>query len=318
MKFLAGSSLVALVLGSTEVLAGSFKISDTFIGSSFLTGFKHEAIGDPTHGRVNYVDQATATRLNLTYTNSNTLVIRSDYTTKLNSGGAGRNSVRLLSNKQWGTSVTVLDVRHMPVGCGTWPAFWTVGNNWPNGGEIDIIEGVNDQGPNLSSLHTSSGCTMPASRSQTGTTTSTNCDANVNGNEGCGVRYTKASSYGPSLNSAGGGWFAMERSPSGILVWHWARNESPPNEVRSGTGTINTDTWGTPVARFPNTQCDLNSKFAAHNIVINLTLCGDWAGNASVYSQSGCPGSCVDYVNNNPGAFVNAYWDIASVRVYTP
>lgn len=24
-----------------------------------------------------------------------------------------------------------------------------------------------------------------------------------------------------------------------------------------------------------------------------------------------------DYVNNNPSAFSNAYWDVASVRVYT-
>lgn len=65
---------------------------------------------------------------------------------------------------------------------------------------------------------------------------------------------------------------------------------------------------------------------------------GDWAGNASVYSSSGCPSTCVSeymfiailmetenvltnlslvgYVNSNPSAFKNAYWDIASLRVY--
>ena len=58
----------------------------------------------------------------------------------------------------------ILDLAHMPEGCGTWPAFWTVTRGaWPAGGEIDIIEGVNDQGPNLSSLHTTPYCDMPAS-----------------------------------------------------------------------------------------------------------------------------------------------------------
>ena len=31
----------------------------------------------------------------------------------------------------------------MPTGCGTWPAYWLCGENWPYKGEIDIIEGVN-------------------------------------------------------------------------------------------------------------------------------------------------------------------------------
>jgi beta-glucanase (GH16 family) len=36
----------------------------------------------------------------------------------------------------------------MPAGCGTWPAFWLVNddpNRWPYDGEIDIVEGVNEQ-----------------------------------------------------------------------------------------------------------------------------------------------------------------------------
>ena len=43
------------------------------------------------------------------------------------------------------------------VGYRTWPAVWEVGANWPNGGEIDIVEGVNNVVPNQSTLHTSSG-----------------------------------------------------------------------------------------------------------------------------------------------------------------
>jgi hypothetical protein len=57
----------------------------------------------------------------------------------------------------------------MPQGCGTWPATWEVEeNNWPLGGEVDIVEGVNDVGPNSATLHTSPGCTMPGNRAMLG------------------------------------------------------------------------------------------------------------------------------------------------------
>ena len=44
----------------------------------------------------------------------------------------------------------------------------TATSNWPALGEIDIIEGVNDQSPNAATLHTTAGCTQPATRDQTG------------------------------------------------------------------------------------------------------------------------------------------------------
>ena len=57
----------------------------------------------------------------------------------------------------------------MPEGCATWPAAWeTLEADWPSSGEVDIIEGVNDEDPNASTLHTTSGCTMPSNRDMTG------------------------------------------------------------------------------------------------------------------------------------------------------
>lgn len=35
----------------------------------------------------------------------------------------GRKSVRVTSHKAYNTGLVVLDVAHMPEGCGTWPAF---------------------------------------------------------------------------------------------------------------------------------------------------------------------------------------------------
>lgn len=46
----------------------------------------------------------------------------------------------------------------------TWPAVWEVGDNWPHKGEIDILEGVNDKGPNAVTLHTNAGKPGKASR----------------------------------------------------------------------------------------------------------------------------------------------------------
>ncbi|KAL0062788.1 hypothetical protein AAF712_010326 [Marasmius tenuissimus] len=309
-------SLLGLLLLLPSVLAASYSQQDNIVGSGFNDAFNYEAISDPTHGRVNYVDGNTARSQNLTFAGSDSFILRADFRSTLSPSGPGRNSVRLASKKTYTGGVMIFNMRHMPQGCGTWPAVWTVGSNWPNNGEVDILEGVNDQGTNQGTLHTNAGCTMPDSRSQTGTSLKNNCDVAATNNEGCGVKFTDNRSYGPSFNAAGGGWYAMERTNSAIKIWFWSRNDgNVPAEVRNGAGSINTDSWGTPVANFPSTSCPISSKFGPHNIVINLTFCGDWAG--SVYGNSGCPSSCVDYVNNNPSAFQNAYFDFAWIKTYS-
>ncbi|RDX45720.1 laminarinase [Lentinus brumalis] len=307
--------LIALAAVAAPALAATYSQADSFSGQGFLSGFTHQAIPDPTHGRVNYVDQGTAVANNLTFASSDTFVIRADDTTVLSASGPGRNSVRLQSNKQYTTHVSVWNIRHMPQGCATWPAVWEVGADWPNQGEIDILEGVNDVAPNQATLHTNAGCTMPDGRSQTGNSVGNNCDVAATGNSGCGVQATSANSYGPGFNSAGGGFYAMERTNSFIKVWFWSRTAGNiPSDVLNGAASVNTDNWGTPFAFFPSTSCDIDSHFGPHNIIINLTLCGDWAG--AVFGADGCPGDCVSYVNQNPSAFSNAYFDIAWLKVY--
>jgi len=300
-------------------LAGAYSLTDNHIGADFLSTFMHEAIADPTNGRVNYVDQATAVRLNLTYAQGNTLVLRADSTSTLNPSGPGRNSVRIRSQKTYTTHVAVFDIAHMPEGCGTWPAAWeTSENDWPNLGEVDILEGVNNLSPNAATLHTNANCNMPASRDQSGNPTSNVCDVVASGNTGCGVQFTKPDNYGPSFNANGGGFYAMERTNSFVKVWFWGRSEgSIPGDLKNGATSVNTDTWGQPSAFFPNTQCDISSHFGPNNVIINLTFCGDWAGIPSIFNGAGCPGDCATFVNQNPGAFANAYWQINAVRIYT-
>ncbi|KAI0260952.1 2 beta-glucan [Gloeopeniophorella convolvens] len=314
MKFISPSAVALSLFLAGGARAATYNVADTFQGSSFFSDFSFISEADPTHGRVNYVTQSQAQSLGLATVSGNSFTLRADDTTVLSASGPGRNSFRIQSNKQYDTHVSVFNVQHMPQGCGTWPAIWELGDNWPNGGEVDIVEGVNDQVPNASTLHTSSGCTMPASRSETGNPTGGDCNAADNGNAGCGVQTDGANNYGPAFNNNGGGFYAMERTGSFVKVWFWARNGNVPSDVASGSGSVNTDNWGTPTAYFPNTQCDIDSHFGPANIVINLTFCGDWAGN--VYGNSGCPSTCIDYVNNNPGAFSNAYFELDWIKVY--
>ena len=71
--------------------------------------------------------------------------MKSDSTNIVPDNARGRDSIRINSKEAFLDSIIVLDIKHMPVGCGTWPAFWTLSQAgpWPQGGEIDIIEGGN-------------------------------------------------------------------------------------------------------------------------------------------------------------------------------
>lgn len=90
----------------------------------------------------------------------------------------------------------------------------------------------------------------------------------------------------------------MERTSTYIKVWFWPRNSrSVPEQIKSCGSVVDTRTWGTPFASFVNDSCDIDSHFGPENIIINLTFCGDWAGNADVYAASKCPSTCVGEYN---------------------
>jgi hypothetical protein len=100
-------------------------------------------------------------------------IMKIDTTPKIS---GNRKSVRLHGNLVFTGGLVLMDAVHMPVGCATWPAWWQNGPNWPVGGEIDILEGVNNFKINQVSVHTDNGCTMPNDQWQSGYKTTGNFD----------------------------------------------------------------------------------------------------------------------------------------------
>ncbi|EMD33563.1 glycoside hydrolase family 16 protein [Gelatoporia subvermispora B] len=315
-------STLASLLSATYVQAATYSLHQNNVGTDFLSNFVWETTENPSGGRVAYTTQSDALSANLTYAHGDTFIMRVDDTTTLSASDAGRKSVRIKSNEQYTTHVAVFDIRHMPQGCGTWPAIWEVDDTVGVAhGEVDIIEGVNDLSPSYSTMHTPNTCTMPTTgRNQKGTAVGNDCSSTTtqsDGNNGCSVSSPYSSTYGPTFNADGGGWFVVERTSSAVSIWFWERGDGTvPAAVSGGASTIDTGSWSTtPIAYFPSSStCDLSTNLQSHNIIINTMLCGPWAG--SRYSASGCPGTCIDYVNSNPSAFSNAYWDFAALRVY--
>lgn len=83
------------------------------------------------------------------------------YLTTASTPKGPRESIRLEGKRRFNRGLFIIDVRHMPSGCGLWPAFWLTDEaNWPVNGEIDIVEGVNYQSEAKTALHTTKHCDM--------------------------------------------------------------------------------------------------------------------------------------------------------------
>ncbi|EJU02026.1 glycoside hydrolase family 16 protein [Dacryopinax primogenitus] len=290
--------------------APSWVVVDVFQGEGFFDEFVFYDLPDPTHGQVNYVNKTAALSRGLVYvTPDNKAVMTVDNHTDLPLG-ENRDSVRIQSIKSYTGGLFLLDVEHAPWGCGVWPALWTVGANWPLGGEIDIYEGVNLGTHNQVTFHTEPNCTYTQGVNQTGAIIGRDCDAFVNDNSGCGITDPSQTSFGEPLNNLGGGVFAMQWDDNGIFAWFFHRSSVPPDITN---GDPQPSGWGYPTALLSPAGCNPWLYFNSHSIVFDITLCGDWAGSA--YSSSGCPGSCETQVMKGAN-FVNASWVVNSLIVF--
>ncbi|KAI0793293.1 concanavalin A-like lectin/glucanase domain-containing protein [Abortiporus biennis] len=305
-----------------------WKLKQSYQGSTFFDGWDFFVGADPTQGQVTYVDQNTAQSANLVEINSaGNAIMRVETTPQVQ---VTRQSVRITTTDTYTGGLVIMDSVHMPTGCGTWPAFWSNGPNWPAGGEIDIVEGVNDYTLNQATIHTNVGCTLantPAGSNQFAfqgnLVSGTNCAASQTSNEGCGVRGTQVNSFGSDFNDNGGGVYAMKWDTTGISVYFFPRN-SIPSDITSNAPQPSS--WGTPMANWPASGCSPFEFFYTHSAIFDTTLCGDWA--SAVWSAAGVTGqeqscaqrtgvaTCEEFIRNNGADFAQAYWEVKSVKIY--
>ncbi|EIW71075.1 hypothetical protein M231_03526 [Tremella mesenterica] len=306
------------------VRAATYPLIESWSGNGFMNGFKYpvETYDNTTNGDVFW---ATAANTSLIYvTSAGTVVLKVDNTTVV-PYNEKRYTPKLLSKTQYAAgTVFVMDLIHMPYGCSVWPALWTQGNDWPKGGEIDIMEGINQQTTNQIALHTNtSTCTQSSSTSFSGTAGWNDCSIETNNDSGCIVNDTRTDSYGAAFAQAGGGVFIAEFSDDAISVWFLTRSDVPSN-LSVSSNSIDTSTLGEAAAIYSSSTCSISNNFSPQTLTIDITLCGAWAGLASVLEQT-CPplsGTATCYttyvINQDPGTtYANAYFEFNYINIFS-
>mmetsp|Transcript_9988 Transcript_9988/g.16584 ORF Transcript_9988/g.16584 Transcript_9988/m.16584 type:complete len:397 (+) Transcript_9988:616-1806(+) len=237
-----------------------------------------------------------------------------------------RESVRLEGKRRFNRGLFIIDLRHMPAGCGVWPAFWLTDEaNWPVNGEIDIVEGVNYQSVAKTALHTTKECKMddiPQGVKTGGWDEAVGIPNRKTGipdmtlryakdcfvynphqwlNQGCVAVDTDGGSLGVPLNRKGGGVFVLEWDPvfKHMRTWVFTPHTKVPENLRQTINTAssvnpedrvrpNPDLWPLPYGYFAiGDGTDCPaSHFRNMRLVFNLAFCGSVAGNRY---QMDCP-----------------------------
>ncbi|KAK7745382.1 hypothetical protein SLS53_002878 [Cytospora paraplurivora] len=324
----------ALLTAGQLAAAAIYTLQDNYDKTNFFDEFEFFSEADPTNGFVQYQDATSASSLGLAGYNEDAIYLGADHTTK--NPANGRASTRVYSKKTYTQMLLVADVVHMPVGCGTWPALWSYGSDWPTQGEIDIIEGVNSQPSNEITLHTDGVCTMTQGKSSASTKFAATADCSAgDGSTGCPQKTESKNNFGKGLNAGGGGIYAMLWDHEAISVYLFPRNSTMADTLSGGgnntvlsssssvsAAEIDPSSFGTPLATFVGGGgCDIAERFQQHTVTINTDFCGSWAGSDEVWAAddecSAKADTCEDYVASNPDAFVDAYWLFNSIKVYT-
>ncbi|KAJ7800330.1 glycoside hydrolase family 16 protein [Mycena olivaceomarginata] len=302
------SSLVSLV--------SCYNIVDNFSGLTFFDNWDFYGNYDNlTLGDVVWLSEADAFTQELALVNAaGNVIIKVDNFSNV-PFNQKRNSVRITTKASYSLgSLWIIDAVHLPFGCSVWPSIWTMGPTWPAGGEIDIIEGINLQTANQVALHTTTGCLHTTPPEQKGTSSVVDCSEA----SGCLVGETSPNSYQSGFAAAGGG-FGLRN----LTILGASRPNVPASITQStATSSIDLSDWGPPSASYVNSTCAIENFFGPQKMVIDITLCGEYAGLPDKYLETcaghGPTGICYNDNVVGPGNnYDDAYFELKSVRAYT-
>ncbi|KAJ7931205.1 glycoside hydrolase family 16 protein [Mycena leptocephala] len=310
---------------STGTSNEGWKLTKKLEGQTFLDFFNYDSNTNDNGGVAQYVN---GVKEGLAYTSGDQVILAVDTAEDV----AARNSLRMVSKTTFNAkdmNLFIFDIAHMPAVCGTWPAVWFTGANWPYDGEIDVVEGVSLYDQNIYSVHTGSGCSISDSAVSSMTkvkivqTDGTNCDANANP-AGCGFTDQQTSTFGPGFNSAGGGVFALQFDTTGIKMWFF-QSGSVPGDISSLAP--NPSSWGAPRMSVPTSNCSPTTYFNDLMMVVDTNLGGTFTeGVWGVDGAGGQATSCktktgvdtaAEYVKSHGSEFGDAaQWKINGFYIY--
>jgi len=253
-----------------------------------------------------------------------------------------RHAVNIHTNKAWDPDagfVAVLHYKHVPFGCGVWPGFWAMNSDslWPNGGELDILEYANDERSKVS-FHTGHDCRLDLAKIErckppgSGRSYGSQCMTNY---------FKRMLGCLPGQKRLSGADFA--RSPGAVIlewtsdhisVYHIPEDQFPDDLKEGRPEPSKWDKFLLAYMPFIG-RCHGIDK---QELVLNLQLCGDWAGGA--WQKSSCswktgyhpmrrpcqPGlsrprdCCTQYVTSGDAARRlqdEAFFQIKELKVYT-
>jgi hypothetical protein len=336
MIFSAKFISLGALLSADPVCAASYSQTKVYDSTNFFEGFTFTSDPDPSSGFVEYVDPETVKSAGMAKISNGAVYLGANYVDK---SPNGRSSTRVRSKDVFTTGFLVADITHMLAGigkggsCGIWPVYWTSGPDWPNSGEIDVIEGVNGQKSNAVTLHTAKGCNMDVSGSEsTANQTSADCE---DSDAGCSQGTTSANNYGAAFNANGGGVYVTEWASLSIGVWFFTRGSAAANAViNAGAADLDVAEFGAPwlasraIPAISPRDSKATTSFSTPTSVEAVSTLKIAVGTHSLTSTgasieflkdetcASLADTCDAWVANNPDAFEDAYWLVNSVKIY--